>query len=321
MESKTSKVFKFLSNIRLVIILIVLITTFSLINNAYFSFNNFYSILMSVALIGFACVGQSLCLLVGGFDLSVGAVGLLAGVMAAILIRDFGINPWIVILILLIQSLVIGIINGFVITKGLISPLIATLAMSYIIIGLSYLLTRGSAISIQDDNFRIIGRYRLFDIKILQLPIVILLLVFAIFIIILKYTNYGKYVYATGGNFIGAKFSGIRVNLIIISVYALCALLAGFGGILSAARVGAAQPNMGTTFTIFSITAAIIGGISLKGGRGSLAGTLVGILIIQVLVIGLLGIGLAPYYQYIAIGLVLIAAVFLDIFGKKQLES
>jgi ribose/xylose/arabinose/galactoside ABC-type transport system permease subunit len=319
MRPKDNKVLGFFSNIRLLIILIVLIAIFSLINNAYFSFNNFYSILMSVALIGFACVGQSLCLLVGGFDLSVGSIGLLAGVMSAILIRNFGINPWIVVLIILLQSLVIGIINGFVITKGYITPLIATLAMSYIIIGLSYLLTKGSVIGIQDDEFRLIGTYRIFGIRVLQLPIVILLFIFVIFYLILKYTNYGKYIYATGGNITGAKFSGIKVNLIIGSVYALSGLLSGFGGILSAARVGAAQPNIGTTFTIFSIAAAVIGGISLKGGRGSIAGTLVGILVVQSLIIGLLGVGLEPYYQYIAIGLVLIFAVFLDIFGKKQL--
>ena len=307
----------FLGNIRLILVLIVIVVVFTALNKSYFSINNLYTILMAVAVLGLSCIGQAFCLLTGGFDLSVGSIVLISGVTAAYIIRNFGVNIWIAFLIIIIQGIVIGLINGLLITKGKINPLIATLAMSSILNGLIFFLSQGKFINVKEESFRFLGLYRLFNLKFLQMPIIIIVFLFVLFFLILKYTNYGKYIYAIGGNKIAAKFSGININLITVSVYVLSGLLSAVGGYIFASRVGAAQPTIGGNFALSSIAAVILGGISLSGGKGSIFGAFIGVLILQCINIGLLGMGLETSYQYIASGLVMLIAIFFDVFRKK----
>jgi len=220
-----SKFFNILGSLRLIIILILIFTTFAILNPNYFSVNNFYTIFMSISVIGLACIGQTFCLLTGGFDLSVGSIALMSGVTAAYLIREFGINVWVAVLIVIIEGIFIGTLNGIIITKGRINPLIATLAMSSILTGLVFFLTEGSFVNVREQSFRFLGIYRLFGTKFLQMPIIILISMFIIFYIVLKYSLYGKYIYAIGGNKIAARFSGINVILIESSAYAVSGLM------------------------------------------------------------------------------------------------
>jgi ribose transport system permease protein len=312
-----SKFFNILGSLRLIIILILIFTTFAILNPNYFSVNNFYTIFMSISVIGLACIGQTFCLLTGGFDLSVGSIALMSGVTAAYLIREFGINVWVAVLIVIIEGIFIGTLNGIIITKGRINPLIATLAMSSILTGLVFFLTEGSFVNVREQSFRFLGIYRLFGTKFLQMPIIILISMFIIFYIVLKYSLYGKYIYAIGGNKIAARFSGINVILIESSAYVMSGLMSALGGYIFASRVGAAQPSIGGNFALTSIAAVILGGVALSGGKGTIIGSFIGILIIQSLNIGLLGLGLETHYQQIATGLVLILAVFIDAFRRK----
>lgn len=307
----------FFSSIRLVIVLIVIVGVFTILNRSYFSVNSFYSILMSVTVIGLACIGQSFCLLTGGFDLSVGATVLMSGVTAAYLIRNFGISIWLAFIIAIVQGFIIGLLNGLIIIKGRINPLITTLAMFYILTGLIFFFTQGTFVNVREESFRFLGTYRIFGTKFLQLPIIILVALFVISLIILKYSRFGKYIYIIGGNKVAARFSGINTDLYGISVYVISGAVSALGGFIYASRVGAAQPTIGGNFALMSIAAVILGGISLAGGRGSVMGSFVGILIIQGLNNGLLGMGLETHYQDIATGLVLIIAVFIDVFRKK----
>lgn len=316
MKTVSLNVLRFFSRIRLVLVIILIIALFTIINPQYFSINNFYTILMAVASIGLVCIGQSLCLIAGGFDLSVGPAAIIAGVMSATLIGKFHINSLVAILAAILISSFIGLINAIVITKGYVSPLVTTLAMGYIVTGLSYLLTRGNYINVTDKVFRFLGTYRMLGFKLIQIPIIVLIFFYLIFFLIMKFATYSKYVYAVGGNKIAAGFSGINLNFIIGSTYVLSGFLAGVSGVISTARMGWAQPSSGSTFALFSIAAAIIGGISLKGGRGSVTGSLIGLTILQCLLVGLLLLGLKPYYQYLASGIVLIIAVSIDVFRK-----
>lgn len=306
-----------IGNFRLLLVLAMIITVFTILNPAYLSVNSIYSILMSITILGFACIGQTFCIFVGGFDLSVGSTVLVSGCTAAFLIRNFGINVWAALFIILIEGIIIGAINGLIITKGKINPLITTLAMSFILNGLVFLLTEGSFINVREQEFRILGLYRFFNQKFLQLPIIIIVIMFIIFFILLKFTYFGKYIYAVGGNKVAAKFSGINTNLIEASAYIIAGFTAALGGFIFASRVGAAQPTIGGNFALISIAAVILGGVSLSGGKGSILGAFIGLLILQSLNMGLMGMGLATYFQDIASGTVLLMAVFFDVFKKK----
>ncbi|MEM2102285.1 MAG: ABC transporter permease, partial [Candidatus Bathyarchaeia archaeon] len=189
---------------------------------------------MAVSAIGFSCIGQSLCILSGGFDLSVGSTVLVSGATAAFLIRNYNLNIWLAFLIIIILGLVIGLINGLLITLGKVNPLIATLAVSSILTGLVFFLTQGKFINVRDESFRFLGLYRLFNLKYLQMPIILLIILFIVFFFILKYSVYGKYIYSVGGNRIAAKFSGINVNLVIASVYIVSGILSAIGGYIFA---------------------------------------------------------------------------------------
>jgi len=315
--SSGSTVLGVLGNIRLIIVLVAIIGIFTIVNPSYFSVNSFYSILMSITVIGLSCIGQTFCLLTGGFDLSVGATVLMSGVTAAYLIRNFGVSVWAAFIIILIEGIVIGMINGLIVTKGKINPLITTLAMYYILNGLVFFLTEGTFVNVREQSFRFLGTYRLFGFKFVQMPIIVLVMLFVVCFIVLKYTRYGRYIYIVGGNRVAARFSGINVDFIGTSVYVVSGFMSALGGFIYASRVGAAQPTVGGDFALISIAAVILGGISLSGGRGSILGSFIGILIIQSLNTGLLGLGLASHYQDIATGLVLIMAVFIDVFRKK----
>jgi len=236
---------------------------------------------------------------------------LMSAVTSAYIIRNFHINVWLALLIVVIEGIIMGGINGLIIAKLKINPLIATLAMMSILTGLIHIITKGVFINVKEESFRFLGNYRLFNIKFLQLPIIILICFFIIFSMVLKYTCYGKYVYAIGGNKIAAKFSGINVNLITTSVYMISGFVCGVGGYILASRIGSAQPNIAGFFPLDSIAAVALGGVSLAGGRGSLWGTFMGLLILGTVNVGLLGLGFETYIQYIAAGFILIIAVSL----------
>jgi len=307
-----------INKIKLLIFLLFIILIFSLLNPNYFSLNNLFGILISISVTGLVCLGQGLCIITGGFDFSVNGVALMSGVVAAYLISKFDINVWIALLIVLVLGTFIGFLNALIITKGNINPLIITLSMGSILTGLSFFMTHGSYINVKGEIFRILGTYRLFNIKVLQIPVVILAAMVLILLIILTQTSYGRFIYAVGGNKIAAGFSGIKVNLISGSAYLWSGFLSALAGYITASRIGSAQPGIGSTLALFSVTAVILGGVSFKGGRGSILGAVIGITIIQCLNIGLRGLGLPIYYQELSIGLVLILAVYLDSLSSRR---
>jgi ribose transport system permease protein len=321
LEAKLSprqKTLQILSNLRLLIILILIVIIFSLVNPGYISGNNLYVILMSISVLGLAAIGQTLCLITGGFDISVGAIVLITSVTAAYMIKFLGINIWLAFLIVLIEGAFIGSVNGFIITKMRVNPLITTLAMMTILTGASQIFTRGQTIVVNEENFRFLGTYRIFGIKFFQINIIIMVIMFIVFFIILGFTYYGKYIYAIGANKDTAKFTGINVDNMLVSVYMLSGLLSALGGYILASRLGSAQPGIGGFFPLLTVAGAVLGGVSLSGGKGNTMGTLLGLLILQSLNIGLIGLGLETFFQDIASGLVLILAVFIDIYRKNK---
>ena len=291
-----------------VIALGVVITIFSFLTPNFLSVKNFYAIGLTLSVVGIICIGQSLCILVRGFDLSVGSVAALAGIMIAYMTKNN--VPYLLAFFITIGfGITAGMINGCIIAKLKINALITTLAFMQIYLGLIYIISGGYSITVPAPAFSAIGTARVFGIP---LPIIILVSLYLIFFIILKFTVFGRYIYSMGGNPEAARVSGINTTKLEILVYTLSSVLAAFAGIILASRLGAAQTTAGGTYSMDSIAAVVLGGTALSGGKGNILGSLIGIAIVGVLQNGLIMINMPIYYQYVATGLVLIVAVLMQ---------
>ena len=297
-----------LNNIRMLIVLIVLVILFAFLSPYFLNVRNIYAIGLTISVIGIVCIGQSLVLLTGEFDLSVGSVAGFCGIVVALLTKNHG-NYLLWLFMGLGLGTLIGLVNGLLITKAKVNALITTLSMLTIFQGATFLVNNGYAVGVNLDAFRFLGTTRVFS---LPLPIIILFLLYALFYMILRYTVFGRYVYSIGGNPEAARLSGINVDKIKIFVYMISSGLASFGGIMLASRLGSAQTTAGNQYPLNSIAACVLGGIAIGGGVGNIFGALIGVAIIGVLKSGLIMINMPSYYQWIANGIVLIIAVYLD---------
>jgi len=298
---------------RMFLVLIALMAIFSVSSPYFLNLKNVFAIGLTISVIGIVCIGQSLILLTGAFDLSVGGIAGLSGMVVGLLTKQYG-NYWLWFFVGLGVGTLIGLANGLLITKLKINALITTLSMMTILSGVVYLVSGGFAIGINLPSFRFLGTTRVLGIP---LPIIILVLLYALFYVILKFSVFGRYVYSIGGNAEAARLSGINVDRMRILVYTLSGLLSGLGGIVLASRLGSAQVDAGSQYPINSIAACVLGGISIAGGEGVIWGSLIGVGIVGVLQSGLIMVGMPSYYQWIATGIVLLAAVYLDQLRKN----
>ncbi|MCP4397764.1 MAG: ABC transporter permease [bacterium] len=299
---------KVLNDLRMLLVLIALIVLFSILSPYFLRLRNLYAIGLTISVIGIVCIGQSLVLLTGAFDLSVGSVAGFAGMVTAYLTKSYGSYPLMLLVGLGIGAL-IGLTNGLLVTKAKVNALITTLSMLTIFQGGTFLVSNGFAIGVNQKAFRFLGTTRIFSIP---LPIIILLVLYAAFYVVLKYSVFGRYIYSIGGNPEAARLSGIDVDKIQIQVFMIGGMLSAFGGILLASRLGAAQTTAGSQYPLNSIAACVLGGISIAGGEGNVLGALVGVSIVGVMQAGLIMVGMPSYYQWIATGIVLIVAVYFD---------
>lgn len=291
-----------------VIALIAVIVIFSFLTPHFLSIKNFYAIGLTLSVVGIICIGQTLCILIRGFDLSVGQVAAFSGILIAYTTRA-GVPYLLAFLISMVFGIAAGLINGMLIAKLKINALITTLATMQIYLGGVYIISGGYSITVPKPEFSFIGTTRILGIP---LPIIILVALYLIFYVILKYTVIGRYIYCMGGNPEAAKVSGINTQKLEILVYTLSSILAAFAGIILSSRMGAAQTTAGGTYSMDSIAAVVLGGTALSGGKGNVLGSLVGIAIVGILQNGLIMINMPIYYQFVATGLVLIVAVLMQ---------
>lgn len=304
----THRVRSFLNQARMLIVLIVLLAIFSALSPYFLNVKNVFAIGLTISVIGIVCIGQSMILLTGAFDLSVGGIAGLSGMIVAILTKQYG-NYWAWFALGLAAGTAIGLLNGLFITKLKINALITTLSMMTILSGVVFLVSGGFAIGVNLPSFRFLGTTRLLGVP---LPIILLIFLYALFYLILRSSVFGRYVYSIGGNAEAARLSGINVDRMRILVYMLSGLLSGLGGIVLASRLGSAQVDAGSQYPINSIAACVLGGISISGGEGNIWGSLIGVAIVGVLQSGLIMVGMPSYIQWIATGLILLAAVYID---------
>ena len=299
----------------LLIALVVLMIVFSSISPYFFTSANLMTILLTATSVGTIAIGQFLCLLSGNFDMSVGNVAALAGIIFCYLAKAGWSAPAALCMGLLF-GLASGTFVGFCVAKLKANAFISTFAMLQIYRGILFVVTAGMPIAMpQIPGFRIIGTYKAFGV--IQMPIVFMIIGFACFWFILKYTKIGRSVYSVGGNSEAARISGINVPKIQMFCFMVVAILASFVGMMFASRTNSGQVNVGAMYALDSIAACVVGGTGMAGGKGSIVGVILGVLMINVIQNGLIMIGLDPSYQYIATGAILLFAVILQTDRKK----
>ena len=249
---------------------------------------------------------QTIVIVSGGLDISVGAVVGLSTVSIALAVGWTG-SPALAILFGMAVGGVAGLVNGLIVTVGAVNAVIATLGTMAAFRGVAFIISNGQSISIFAPAFRFIGAGRLLG---LQVTIEVLIVVVALFFALMRYTVVGRNIYAIGGNPVVARLAGLDVRRYQIGVYVLSGVASGLAGMLLAARTGSGQPISGSDgLELQAITAAVLGGCALTGGHGTIVGGLLGVLILGVLNNGMILTSVPTFYQMVARGVLLIAAV------------
>ncbi len=299
-------------------VLLVAIAIFGILLGArFFSPFALTLILQQVAIIGIVASAQSLVILTAGIDLSVGAVMILSSVVMGKFTMDLGLPPAIGVLCGLLCGLLCGTISGWLVADWKLPPFIVTLGMWQIVLAANFLYSGSEVIRSQDiaaqaPLLQFFGRTIEVGGAVFTYGVILLLVLVAILAFVLSQTAWGRHVYAVGDDKEAAELSGVNVRRTLISVYALGGLICAFAGWALIGRIGSVSPQAGQLANIESITAVVIGGISLFGGRGSVAGTLFGALIVGVFTLGLRLLGADVQWTYLLIGVLIIGAVAVD---------
>jgi len=293
---------------RVLLIFIVLCVIAGILSDVFFTMSNVMNVLRQVSIIAIIASGMTLVILIAGIDLSVGAVMAFSGaILSGALTAGWPLA--LALLAALGVGLLFGLINGLVTARFGVPSFIATLAIMVIARGMTLVYTKGYPLVVSNEAYRFIGSGRLFGIPI---PIIIMFVIFGFMYWMLKYTSFGRYIFAIGGNEETAILAGINVRAIKVAVFGIAGLLSALSAIIYTSRLMSAQPTAGTGIELDAIAAVIIGGTSLAGGKGGVTGTLIGALIMGVLdnILNLMNV--SPFYQSIAKGLVILVAVLVD---------
>lgn len=314
-----------LAKFQSLIALVLLCIGISLMSDKFLTVDNAWNVMRQISVNICISVGMTLVVLTSGIDLSVGSVLAFCGAITAGLLKSgielpsnnlyIGFTILGAILAGLIAGALLGLFNGWTITRFKVPPFVATLAMLTIARGLTLLWTKGFPISNLGDSFAYIGTGWFLGIP---LPVWISAVVIVSAVVITQKTALGRYIYAIGGNEHASKLSGININKVKLIVYSIAGVLAAVGGIMVTSRLDSAQPNAGISYELDSIAAVVIGGTSLSGGRGTIMGTVLGAIIIGVLNNGLVLLNVSPFWQQVVKGGVILLAVIIDKANSKN---
>ncbi|MDP8996658.1 MAG: ABC transporter permease [Pseudomonadota bacterium] len=296
---------------------IVLITIFSVLSPFFMTLRNMMAIGSNIAFIGLMAAAGTPLIIAGGLDLSVAAVAGLVGVMISLFFAA-GVPIWVAVLIAVITGAAIGYVNGLLTTSLRLNPLIVTLGMMSIVGGSALLLTGGLTKPLMADNFNWVGEGRFLGIPV---PVILMISAYIVFSVVLHSTKFGRFVYAIGGNPEASRLIGLPVGQVQICLYVVSGVSGAVAGTMLAAMLGAAAPNAAAPHLLTVIAAIILGGTSLNGGRGSVWGTLLAVLILGTLNNGLTLLDVSSFSQEVTRGIVLLLAVSLDQIRIRLQES
>ena len=288
---------------------VVLAGTLAVTSPPFRTLSNIENILQQISVNGIIAIGMTMVIITGGIDLSVGSVLALSAVVATSFAHPDKYPLIVPILLGVVVGLACGAVNGLLVAKKRLAPFIVTLGMMTVARGMALVYTGGRPVINLSDSYNEIGGGILGPIP---FPALIFFAAVLLGAFILHFTRFGRYVYAVGGNELAAKVSGVNTDRVLIGVYALTGALSGAAGIVLSSRIMSGPPATGEGSELDAIAAVVIGGTSLSGGIGSIAGTIVGVLIIGVMNNGLDLLNVSSYWQQIVKGLIIVLAVLLD---------
>lgn len=331
-EEKSGGLVPLLLKLRTLIALIVVTAYFCIMAPNFIALGNLVIISKHVAINAFLAIGMTYVIITGGIDLSVGSIVGLVGMISGLLItRGIPIpfmdataypNVFEIIAFALLTGILVGLINGVLITRFSVAPFIATLGTMYIARGSALLMSNGETFAnlvgrpeLGNTGFPILGSGTVFGVPVAIILMVIVALVAAY---VAGRTPLGRQIYAIGGNERASLLSGVYVNRVKLTVYVVSGACAAIAGLIISSQLVASHPASGTSFEMNAIAAAVLGGTSLAGGRGTIGGTIIGAFVIGVLSDGLVMMGVSEFWQMVIKGVVIIAAVILDQMQRKM---
>jgi len=297
------------------IVVVLVICYFSYRSLRFSSLDNITTILIAAAPFALIALGQTVVILTGGIDLSVGSVIAMSAMASAAVAKANPDQVWLTVLTALVVGLAAGAVNGFFVSVVNVPPFIATLGMLTAGSGIAYAIGGGAPINGLPPAF---GRIANATILGLQIPVIVMILGILIFAVVMRRTAYGMRVYAVGGNRSAAEIAGVNARRVLFSVYAISGVLAGLSGVMLASRVISGPPNLGQGYELDAIAAVVIGGASLMGGRGSVWGTALGLILIQTLNNGLDILLVPSYWQDVIKGVLIVFAVAVDVWTARR---
>jgi ribose transport system permease protein len=292
----------------LLLFYVALLAAFSILSPFFLSVRNMLAIGTNVAFIGLMAAAGTPLIIAGGLDLSVAATAGLVGVVIALL-NAAGVNVWLAVILAVLLGALVGVVNGLFATRLRLNPLIVTLGMMSIVSGSALILTGGLTKPLMVPGFNWIGQGRLFGAPV---PLILMMVTYVALSIVLSRTRFGRFVYATGGNTEASRLIGLPVERVQITLYVVSGVSGAVAGTMLAAQLGAAAPAAAAPHLLTVIAAIILGGTSLYGGRGSVWGTLLAVLILGTLNNGLTLMDVSSFWQDVTRGVVLMLAVSLD---------
>jgi fructose transport system permease protein len=300
-------------------VLLLAVIVFSIVNTRFFNPENLSLVLQQVTVIAMLALGQTLIILTAGIDLSAGAIAVFSSILMANLATDAGFPGVVALIAGLLLGTAMGLVNGFLVTRIKLPPFIVTLGTLSIFFALNSVVSGSETVRGTDMPSIMTWTGKTFPIGSFHLTYgsIIMLLLFGFFFYLLAYTAWGKHVRATGDDAEAARLAGIRTDRVLLSVYTVAGAIYAVAAWVLMGRLASADPNVGTDYNLDSITAVVLGGTSLFGGRGGVAGTLVGALIVGVFRNGLVLAGVQVVWQGFAVGLLVLLAVTIDQWIRK----
>ncbi|GLU25995.1 MULTISPECIES: ABC transporter permease [Brucella/Ochrobactrum group] len=270
-----------------------------------------------LAFVGLITIAQSMLMVLGELDLSLGVIGGLCGVVSGILMVRMGFEPYSAMLLAILLGLCLGLFNGFLVTFLRLHSLVLTIGTAGIFGGANLVLTRGVAITGIPRDVQYLGRGDLFGVPV---PFIIMFVALLLATFVMLKTPFGRYMYAIGNNRDGARMLGIRVDRVRLMVFGVAGAIAGLAGVLMVARLGTAQPSIGDSWVLAPIAASVIGGVATTGGIGSPIGAILGAGIIAIIENIIVLFGVSPYWQGIVSGAIVVLAISFDAISRRYLR-
>lgn len=312
------KIKRFLEDYSIIYAVLILIVVLMLLKPGFLSISNFTNVMRQISMVGILAVGVFFVMVGGGIDISCGATVGLTGVLFAMFIVNFNIPPALAFLLTLCVGLVVGLINGILVTRFTIPAMIATLGTQSIARGFTYVITGAYPISGLPQSVSFLGRGYIFGLKWMPWPVFILLVIAIVAHFVAQKTKFGRSVYAVGGNTEAAYLSGIKEKQVRVITYVVLGILSAIAGAILTSRMDSGQPNGGLAWEFEAVTAAVIGGVSITGGRGKVFGALLGAMLIGLLTNGMTMLDINSYIQQMVKGTVLVLAIGFDIYSVNK---